>query len=211
MPKKDDSFIALGPLKKTEPAFRTYGTNIFIGAEIKGNDIGIIARCDKGLAAISATGGKCPAIVAESTDRSAIEAISTKNDGVRGATRMKSKAGVVGTGLAPNSDGVFGQGGAGGRGGVFRSSNEENTMSAQIRLIPGSKNIFSGKPQPANPDEYNSTKTSRLPSKGDVGDLLAVQNQDGDTSLWLCIEPNRVRTPAQWRQVLLGTPVSGGS
>ena len=116
--------------------------------------------------------------------------------------------GIQGSGLVPGV-GVKGQAtDKSGRGGLFKL-----TRSAQIRLEPiGLSRPF----PPAKPTSPTHLPTAAdegsvadsLPSDGQGGDLIALMDRFGESTLWFCAL-GAGADPAQWAQVLLGPSFAG--
>ncbi|MFZ7128488.1 MAG: hypothetical protein ACOWWM_20225 [Desulfobacterales bacterium] len=146
---------------------------------------------------------------------------------------MPVAAGVIGLAggesKPPNSltggSGVFGSGptgvrgsGAGGpgihglsdkdRGGVF-----ETRRAAQVRLVP--KRVETRLPEgsPVAPVGIDPGSLERgvvsLPKAGAAGDLMTLEDDAGDCTLWFCVRGAGPGGAARWAQVLLGPSFEG--
>jgi hypothetical protein len=108
--------------------------------------------------------------------------------------------------------GVLGRG-QGGPGGVFAS---DGGLVAQIRVQPHPMDVPDAMAV-AQPQEF--ARITSLPISGTAGDFFlgafeVTQRGGGRTgscALWLCVTTagSQGSPPAQWCQVLLGTPVAG--
>ena len=201
-----NQYVALGPINV---GFLTHGANISIGASIEGKDAGLVAGCDKSNA-ISAKSTDAAAVIGHSINQDAVVGESDSLSGVFGRTGGKRSAGVTGDGTqGEQSDGVVGQASEGGYGGRFSVNHQKQAKGAQLQLVPSQAELRTGQAQSITPTQYVEKEINGLPPDGNVGDLLLLQNQDQEISLWLCVTPQRGAQTATWRQVLLGSPAAG--
>jgi hypothetical protein len=196
----DDQFTALGP---AAIGFQTDGTNITVGADITGNTVGV-----QGSGPIGVNGvGSLPTTTNPTIG---VNGSSQSGYGVHGF----SDVGVGVNGSSKNGVGVFGES-TRGRGGIFASGRPSPDASladaAQLQLRP--QVVFQSQ-SPIPPPPPRNEVLPLLPKDGQAGDLFAAQiNSDlGACQLWFCVNsPSADGTqPAQWSQVLLGSPISGG-
>lgn len=117
----DNQFTALGP---TEIGFQTNGSNIRIGVEVTGREIGVRGRGDTsfGVEGTGAGGGvhgkggsvredtspfigrTAVGVLGDSTDDNGVRGISDQNDGVAGFANSLGKSGVFGFNSHKNMD-----------------------------------------------------------------------------------------------------------
>jgi hypothetical protein len=199
MSLEEYSFTATGP---TGTGFLTHGTNIDVGADIAGNNLGIRGQCVDGIGvlAISTNG---IGLRGESTTGTGVEGESKQETGVHGTSH--DQAGVHGSstkgsgvyGVSSSGAGVWGWSGEN-RGGVFQSE-----KSAQVHLLPA------------------PLRTS-LPPQAKAGDLFVrlievevmvdekTHLREPRAELWFCVQPTDAQpdAPVLWSKVRLESPVS---
>jgi hypothetical protein len=221
----DNQWTALGP---AVIGFQTHSTNIQVGAEISGNDIGGRFKCDRGIA-IEAASEKAVGIQAFSREAPGVEGVGAP--GVFGVGGQRSpKVGVMGVNQGIDSSGLYGVHtrsvnidsavtpdihppmgapgagvygyGEGGYGGVFESQSDPQSgfRVAQLRLVPL-----------VNPGPL-------LPGIGQFGDLYV--NVTGDPSegtqtvnMYLCVSPGdgSAKNRAMWAPFQFGPAQQGGA
>lgn len=213
MTNHDNSFTADGP---NVYAFDN-GPNFSVGVNVVGKEAGVVGRWIPG-GTVPPTEG----FGVRGYGQTGVEGTSLDEEIGRGPG-----VGVVGKGYV----GVAGKGRSGGPGGRFEA---ESTMHGQpgppIELVAAKVPQRDVTTYPAAPEELGGHRASRstvigLPYEGTVGQLLTldIQPDDGEenplptfagVTLWLCVAAQReasenARFPSIWRQVLLGSPVSG--
>jgi hypothetical protein len=116
--------------------------------------------------------------------------------------------GIQGSGLVPGV-GVKGEAtDKSGRGGLFKSA-----RSAQIRLEPIGLSRPFPQAKPTSPTHLPTAAdeggvADSLPSDGQGGDLIALMDRFGESTLWFCAL-GAGKDSAQWAQVLLGPSFAG--
>jgi hypothetical protein len=192
MSSEDDSFVALGP---THVGFMTHGTRIDVGADIVGTSIGILGRCEGGVA-IHGVSTNWKGVVGESEESNGVEGRTSKGNGVEGQS-------VTGNGVVGKSDSD--------RGGVFQSGQVQGApLVPQLQLVPQQMVDVPGQvraaPQMFTPSPEGLPK---LPKDGRGGDLLVTQDGERFCTLWFCVQGSAFPNSALWCQVLLGDPIPG--
>jgi hypothetical protein len=189
MSEDSNYFIANGPAAM---AFKTNGARIDYGVNAQGRRCGVYggSGAEFGREAVNVGVGVWGDGKVEGVHGRGSFAEGSKSVGVRGEGTM---AGVIGT----CAEGVAVEGvSSRGRGGVFAS------WRAQIRLVPEKRE----QPAPRSIDEL-------LPADGQTGDLLALSTDSLGASLWFCdrgaFEEGNQTVPALWKQVELGTALTG--
>ncbi len=130
--------------------------------------------------------------------------LPTPSGGPVGAGVIGLAGGVAVPTIADFGDaGVYGEA-DGGRGGVFKSA-----KAAQLQLIPQKADLTFLLGGPETPHSVAAERIGlRLPKDGKGGDLITLIDKQGQCALWFCVRGAN-SGPAQWAQVLLGTPFSG--
>ena len=206
----DDQFTALGP---AAIGFQTDGTNITVGADITGNNIGVQGSGPIGVSGIGSLAMSTSATIGVkgSCDNGiGVQGLSDIGGGVDG--RSSSGPGVYG--LSKSDVGVFGES-TRGRGGVFVSGRPSPHVSmahaAQLQLLP---QVVPQSQSSIPPPSQDHKLLPLLPKDGQAGDLFAAQvNRDSEAcQLWFCVNGPSLdgKQPAQWSQVFLGSPIFGG-
>jgi hypothetical protein len=154
-------------------------------------------------------GAVAAGVIGLAGDRPIPDFAETGDTGVYGAG---PKTGVFGHGSfgvygqTEDGAGVYGYASAGGRGGRFQSE-----RSAQVQLMPRLVRGPFPTTVPANPREIpTGPEGVTLPKEGQGGDLLTLMDNQRQCNLWFCVHGSEGKdVPAQWAQVLLGTPMAG--
>jgi hypothetical protein len=145
--------------------------------------------------------------------------LGVRGKGPTGVVGLGEDAGVRGVGKGA---GVRGVGEGEGRGGEFLSAR----YRAHVNLAPHAMDGGRVQTKVVTPVEFVDP-SGGLPATGQIGDLWAWQTADPDPvpeevpdgvhfgreqplcHLWLCVRRSSGSRPAQWAQVLLGTPHEG--